>query len=203
MSACAPIVEQRLGRAGHDVLAVHLALEEQVEQRPDPLLRHGSPVAARKAPAKPGASSAKVRSCGLVDPVGEMGDEVQDHLVAIADQQRPAHRPRHASSRGAFDQLRRGDVESARAGDQIGLVALEEAKPGGEQVADRRAARAAAPGSARSAPATASARASSLSVQPSARNASASVVICLFAAHRLRRRAWDRKSWLSRTTSSI
>ena len=74
MSALSPIARQRLDRAGDEVLAVHLAVEEEVEQRPDPLRRDrlAAAVAQRAGEARrcrgrnasPCASATHSAKCG-------------------------------------------------------------------------------------------------------------------------------------------
>ena len=48
MSASAADRAQRVERAGDEMLAVHLAVEEGVEQRPGPLRRHRRAVSSRQ-----------------------------------------------------------------------------------------------------------------------------------------------------------
>ena len=186
MSACSAIVGQRLDRAGDDVLPVHLAVEELVEQRPDPLradrLRRPGRAARRESRARRDRSS---RSCASATQSAKCGDHVEQDLVAIGDEQRPAV---HASSlRRASTSSRRRDAERFGAGEQVRLVRLEEAQHRGEQAAARRAARAAPPASSPVSASSRCARASSPSVQPSARQRQRLGIgrICVVAPHRL------------------
>ncbi len=66
----------------------------------------------------------------FIEPAAEMPHHVKQHLVAIGDQQRP-----HADSNSwrARDQRGGGGADRFGAGDQIGLVRLEEAEHRGEQ----------------------------------------------------------------------
>ena len=83
---------QRLAGARHDILSVHLRVEESVEQRPDPLLRDR----LARGPVAHGARIIRLLDLEhiiplLVQPVGEMRHHVQQHFVAIGDEQGPAH----------------------------------------------------------------------------------------------------------------
>ena len=83
---------QRLERARNQGLAVHLAAEEPFEQRPDVVDRHGFPGAAvGQRLGELAAFEVEMDLMLLVEPVGEVRDHVQQHFVAVGDQQRPAH----------------------------------------------------------------------------------------------------------------
>ena len=178
MSACAPIARSASSRAGDEILPVHLAVEEDVEQRPDPLrpdrLRRRL---VRSAPRKPGASSVKSRPCASSTQSAKWASKwsstssqsvISSGRLDAVEASGLSNRLQTQRASTSCD----GDVERLGAGDQVRLVRLEEAQHRGEQRRVAEPARAGPPASARSAPAAARARAVSPSVQPSARSAS-------------------------------
>ena len=82
---------ERLARSRHQRLAVHFGAEEFVEQWPDALVIER--LAGRYVGQRLGEQAAveiEADAMGLVQPVGEMGEHVQQHFVAVGDQQWPA-----------------------------------------------------------------------------------------------------------------
>ena len=131
-----------------------------------------------------------------------MRDHVEEDLVAIGDEQRPAA---HASSlRRASTSSRRGDVQRLRRGDQVRLMRLEEGEDRGEQagLADPLAQRRRIEAGQGEQPL----RARLVAQRPAERGQRQSLGIgrvCVVAPHLLQVRRWDKKSSLSRTTNSI
>jgi hypothetical protein len=81
----------RLERAFDRLLAIHLGIEESTQQRPDLFLRHDF---ARSTPRQRIAEIAvhpEIHGVLLPQPVAEMGDHVQQHFVAIGNDQGAVH----------------------------------------------------------------------------------------------------------------
>ena len=103
---------KRLGRARNQCLPVHFVTKKTVEQRPDLIRRNR--LAARFVGEGRGEFAAfqvKVDPVRLVEPFFEMRDHMQQHLVAIGDQERPAQR---SNSRRAMTSCS-GSMETAPA----------------------------------------------------------------------------------------
>ncbi len=93
------------------LLAVHLGIEEPVEQAPDLVHRHRAAILGiAQSVGEIGIVHAEGHAFLFREPVAEGGDHVQQHLVAIADDQRTAH-PK--SFRAAI--MTAGDISSAKA----------------------------------------------------------------------------------------
>src|SRR4029453_17544685 len=83
-----PNPAERLEGAGHEGLAMHLAAEEIGEQRPDAVL--GDLLAAvtvRKRPGEITGFEGKINVVRFAQPVLKMRDHMQEHLVAVGDQE--------------------------------------------------------------------------------------------------------------------
>jgi hypothetical protein len=72
--------------AGDEALAVHLAVEEGVEQRPDVLARHRRAITVGEAGRESRRIEREVEPVLRRDPVREMRREMEQHVVAVADQ---------------------------------------------------------------------------------------------------------------------
>src|SRR5688572_1137914 len=70
---------------------MHFAAEEFGEQRPD-LFRRDRLAGAREGRGEVAALDVEANVVSPFQPVGEMRHHVQQHLVAIGNQERPAHR---------------------------------------------------------------------------------------------------------------
>ena len=91
-NVCLPTdLAQRVERAVDQMLAMHLRVEEAAEQLPGAFRRdrHAFPVGQRADEARPAELEAIAISLG--DIIGEVRREMEKHVVAVADQQRPAH----------------------------------------------------------------------------------------------------------------
>ena len=159
----------------------------------------GAPRLAGQRPGEARRVELSRRSVRLVDPLGEMRHEVEDHLVAIADEQRPAH----ASSR------RRASGRSARRdADRCPRRRSGRARAPPESAAPRPACRGSSSRARRSSGvrpvrARKRSRAGVVAQRPAERVERQRRVICRIVRHLLGMAPWRRKSWLSRTTNSI
>src|SRR5688572_7252042 len=101
-----------------------------------------------------------------------------------------------------LDQLGRSDAEGLGRGEQIGLVRLEETEHGGEQARIAQPVAQILGGEAGQGEQPL--RPGRLAKRPAERGQRKRFrVVCVLNPHRLESLAWDKKSWLSRTTSSI
>ena len=88
---------QCVGRVRNQRLTIHLIRKEPAKQRPHLLARHrGTAIAPGHAVREIARAEIEVDRMRLVQPHAEVADHVQQHLVAIADEQRP-----HIASRSA------------------------------------------------------------------------------------------------------
>src|SRR3546814_13467215 len=78
---------ERLDRARHDILPMHLAVEEAVEKRPYSFLGDqpsGFPFADGIAETR--GIEREVETMSFADPVRDMAEHVEEYLVAVADE---------------------------------------------------------------------------------------------------------------------
>ncbi len=82
---------ERVERAVDQMLAVHLGVEKAVEQFPGALGRHRRPRAVGQRADEAGAAQPEMIAMRLGDIIGEVRREMQQHVVAVGDEQGPAH----------------------------------------------------------------------------------------------------------------
>ncbi len=75
------------------MLAVHFGVEEGVEQLPGALGRDRFAALVGERADEAGAAELEMIAISLGDIIGEMRREVEQHVVAVGDQQRPSIHP--------------------------------------------------------------------------------------------------------------
>ena len=126
MSATSPIRPSASTAPGTESLPVHFAAEEGFEQDPGLVERErlsglGDRHRIRKTAGFQGEADAMLR----LQPLGEVTDHMQQHLVAIGNQQGPLQAS--SSSRAATRSVRLG-ANCRRDVDQVGFMRFEETK---------------------------------------------------------------------------